>query len=95
MEVALRKEQSLTHGESIDNFMPTEQTITTMQSIEDEKARAIAAIPANDPEYAQKKKQIEARAKQTKYKAMKNLNKGNERVSTEVRDKMRRRQSLL
>ena len=63
MDLALKKEQSLTHGESIDNYMPTEQTISTMQSIEDEKNRAIAAIPKNDPQYAEKKKQIEARAK--------------------------------
>ena len=63
MDLALKKEQSLTHGESIDNYMPTEQTISTMQSIEDEKNRAIAAISKNDPQYAEKKKQIEARAK--------------------------------
>ena len=49
MEVALKKEQSLTHGESMDNFMPTEQAINAMQSIEEEKNRAIAAIPKNDP----------------------------------------------
>ena len=49
MDLALKKEQSLTHGESMDNFMPTEQAINAMQSIEEEKNRAIAAIPKNDP----------------------------------------------
>ena len=91
MDLALKKEQSLTHGESIDNFMPTEQAINAMQSIEDQKNRAIAAIAKNDPQYAEKKKQIEAQAKQTKYKAMKNLNANNEKVSSDVKARMRRR----
>ena len=71
--------------------MPTDQTIAAMQAIEDEKNRAIAAIPKNDPGYAEQKKQIEARAKQTKYKKMKELNANNEKVSADVKAKMRRR----
>ena len=94
MDLALKKEQSLTHGESIDNYMPTDQTIAAMQAIEEEKNRAIAAISKSDPEYAEKKKQIEARAKQTKYKKMKELNASNEKVSATVKDKMRRRSSV-
>ena len=53
MDLALKKDESLTHGESIDNYMPTDQTIAAMQAIEDEKNRAIAAIPKNDPGYAE------------------------------------------
>ena len=94
MDLALKKEQSLTHGESIDNYMPTDQAIAAIQAIEDKKNSAIAAIPKSDPQYAEKKKQIEAQAKQTKYKAMKNLNANNEKVSADVKAKMRRRSSV-
>ena len=94
MDLALKKEQSLTHGESIDNYMPTDQAIAAIQAIEDKKNSAIAAIPKSDPQYAEKKKQIEAQAKQTKYKAMKNLNASNEKVSADVKAKMRRRGSV-
>ena len=37
MDLALKKEQSLTHGESIDNYMPTDQAIAAIQAIEDKK----------------------------------------------------------
>ena len=36
--------------------------------------KEIMSIPKSDPEYAKKIKAIEDRAKQTKYKSMKNLN---------------------
>lgn len=49
MDLALKKEQSLTHGESIDNYMPTDQAIAAIQAIEDKKNSAIAAIPKSDP----------------------------------------------
>jgi hypothetical protein len=48
----------------------------------------------NDPNYAKKVKEIELRAKATKYKAMKSLNTGNEKIPHKVKDKMVRRASL-
>ena len=80
MDVALHKEQSLQHGEAIDQYMPTENVLRTMQSIDDTKSAEIARLNKSDPNYAEQVKQIEQRAKQTKYKAMKNLNTGNEKV---------------
>ena len=94
MEVAIEREQSLSQGEAIDRFMPTGNVMRTMQSIDDQKSREIAAINKSDPEYAQKVQAIEQRAKQTKYKAMKNLNTQNEKVPSKVKANMVRRSSL-
>ena len=74
MEVAIEREQSLQKGEAIDKFMPTSNVMRTMQSIDDQKLREIDSIPKTDPQYKKKVEEIELRAKQTKYKAMKNLN---------------------
>ena len=74
MEQALKKEQSLSHAESIDQYMPTQSVINAMQTIDEQCLKEVMAIPKTDPEYAQKVKAIEERAKQTKYKSMKNLN---------------------
>ena len=74
MEMALKKEQSLSHAESIDQYMPTQSVINAMQTIDEQCLKEIMSIPKTDPEYAQKVKAIEERAKQTKYKSMKNLN---------------------
>ena len=35
MEVAMEREQSLSMGEAIDNFMPTGNVMRTMQSIDE------------------------------------------------------------
>lgn len=48
----------------------------------------------NDPQYATKVKEIETRAKHTKYKSMKNLNTKNEKVPDKVKANMRRRGSV-
>ena len=74
MDVAMQREQSLQHGEAIDNFMPTGNVIATIQSIDEQKQQEINSISKSDPDYAKKVKAVEQRAKQTKYKAMKNLN---------------------
>ena len=94
MEVAIEREQSLSQGESIDRFMPTGNVMRTMQSIDDQKAREIESISKSDPQYAEKVRQIEQRAKQTKYKAMKNLNTANEKIPSKVKANMVRRSSL-
>ena len=94
METALRHEMSLSHGESIDQYMNTTQVEQKMQQIDAQKNLEIAALNKSDPEYAAKVKQITARAKQTKYKAMKNLNTQNEKVPDRVKANMRRRGSV-
>jgi len=93
-EVAIEREQSLSQGEAIDKFMPTSNVMRTMQSIDEQKSREIDAISKSDPEYTAKVKSIELRAKQTKYKAMKNLNTKNEKVPQKVKDNMVRRSSI-
>ena len=52
------------------------------------------SIPKTDPEYEKKVKAIEDRAKQTKYKSMKNLNTANEKIPQRVKEAMVRRGSL-
>ena len=59
MEVAMKKEQSLSHGEAIDQYMPTDSCIATMERIDEERLREINSIPAGDPERAQKIAQID------------------------------------
>ena len=76
----MKKEQSLSHGDGIDQYMPTENVLATMQSIDDQKSREIASLNKNDADYAQKVQEITARAKHTKYKAMKTLNVQNEKI---------------
>lgn len=49
----------------------------------------------NDPQYDQKIQEIEKRARQTKYKLMKSLNTGNEKVPVRVKAEMVRRASQL
>mmetsp|Transcript_25578 Transcript_25578/g.34192 ORF Transcript_25578/g.34192 Transcript_25578/m.34192 type:complete len:105 (+) Transcript_25578:1506-1820(+) len=94
MEVAIEREQSLSQGEAIDKFMPTGNVMRTMQSIDEQKSREIAAISKGDPSYEARVKEIETRAKQTKYKAMKNLNTANEKIPSKVKANMVRRSSL-
>ena len=59
MDMALQREQSLQHGEAIDNFMPTGNVIATMNSIDEQKAREISSIAKSDPEYAKKVQAVE------------------------------------
>lgn len=94
MDVAMKREKSLSQGEKIDQYMPTDSVLRTMQSIDDQKTREINAISSSDPDRSKKVKEIEARAKQTKYKAMKNLNTANEKVPQKVKEKMVRRGSI-
>ena len=61
----------------------------------DKKNVEIATIQKSDPQYAKKVADIEKRAKQTKYKAMKNLNTQNEKVPRNVKANMVRRASLV
>lgn len=91
----MKKEQSLSHGEAIDQYMPTENVLTAMQSIDDQKQREIDQLDRNDPNYDKLVKEIMARAKHTKYKAMKNLNNANEKVPQSVKANMRRRSSIM
>jgi len=51
-------------------------------------------LQKTDPNYAKKVKEIDQRAKQTKYKAMKSLNTGNEKIPDKVKKRMARRGSL-
>ena len=44
IEMALKKEQSLSHGDAIDQYMPTENVLRTMQSIDDSSLREISSI---------------------------------------------------
>ena len=74
MQVALKKEASLTHGESIDNFMDMEQCELAMKKIDRQKSREISKLDKNDPNYAEMIIEIEKRAKLTKYRMMKKLN---------------------
>ena len=55
LEIALKKEQSLSMGETIDNFMPTENVLQMMASIDSTKEREIAALAKNDPNYEKQK----------------------------------------
>ena len=61
--MAIKREQSLSHGDVIDQYMPTENVLRTMQSIDDTSTREISSINANDPEYANKVGEIKKRAK--------------------------------
>ena len=54
MEFALRQEMSLSHGESIDQYMNTMQCEQKIQQIDAQKALEIAALNKNDPEYVAK-----------------------------------------
>ena len=94
LELAMKKEQSLSTGDAIDQYMPTENVLAAMQKIDDEKKREISLISKNDPQYKEKVKAIEQRAKQTKYKTMKNLNTANEKVPEKVKANMKRRGSI-
>ena len=80
LEVALKKEQSLSQGDSIDKYMPLFNVIQAQSTIDDQRAREIDAIPKSDPDYEKKVKEIQMRAKQTLYKAMKTMNTHNEIV---------------
>ena len=55
LEIAMKKEQSLSMGEAIDNFMPTENVLQMMASIDQTKEREIAALQKSDPQYEKKK----------------------------------------
>ena len=94
LDLALQSEQSLQHS-GIDNAMPTESCIAMIDSIIEKKNVEIATIQKSDPQYAKKVADIEKRAKQTKYKAMKNLNTQNEKVPRNVKANMVRRASLV
>ena len=94
LDLALQSEQSLQHS-GIDNAMPTESCIAMIDRIIDKKNVEIATIQKSDPQYAKKVADIEKRAKQTKYKAMKNLNTQNEKVPRNVKANMVRRASLV
>lgn len=94
MEVAMKKEQSLSHGDGIDQYMPTENVLATMQSIDDQRLLEIRQLQKNDPNYDKKVKEVTARAKHTKYKAMKNLNVENEKIPSKVKANMVRRGSI-
>ena len=74
MAMALKTEASLSHGESIDQYMDTQKCETLVAQIDKQKAKELAALNKSDPNYAKRAKEIESRAKQTKYKAMKSLN---------------------
>ena len=89
--MALKKESSLVHGESIDQYMNTERCEQTMQQIDAQKAHEIDLLDKSDANYAKNMKDIETRAKVTKYKAMKSLNTQNEKVPDRVKANMRRR----
>ena len=53
------REQSLSTGEAIDQYMPMGSAIATMNSIDEEKTREIAAISKSDPQYEKKVKAIQ------------------------------------
>ena len=62
MEVAMKREQSLQLGESIDRHMSCEDSLMTMERIESERKAQINAIPRSDPDYDNKVKTINKRA---------------------------------
>lgn len=95
MEVALKREASLAHGTKIDQYMDVDACEVLERRVEKSKQREINALNKNDPEYAKKVEDIEKRAKLTKYKAMKTLNTGNEKVPVRVKNEMVRRASQL
>ena len=74
--------------------MPTDNVLRAQASIDGQRLHEISSINKNDPDYAKKVKEIEMRAKQTKYKTMKNLNTENEKVPAKVKANMVRRGSL-
>ena len=55
----MRKEKSLQHGESIDQYMNTDHCVNTIETIEFQKEREIKLLKKNDPNYAKKVKEIE------------------------------------
>ena len=78
MDLALKSEKSLQHGEGIDNYMPTDDVLEYLERIDQSRQREIDALNSEDAEYSKKVKQINARAKHTKFKVMKKLNGNNE-----------------
>lgn len=63
MENALKKEASLVHGESIDNYMDIESCEAAMKKIDRKKVRQIAALDMRDPQYSEKVVEIVKRAR--------------------------------
>ena len=62
MEIAMKKEQSLQLGESIDRHMSCEDSLFEINRIEQEKKAQINAIPKSDPDYETKVANINKRA---------------------------------
>ena len=92
-DIALKSELSLQHGESIDQAMDTESCMSIMSQIKQQKEREIEAVKESDPRHDTKIKEIEKRARQTLYKAMKKMNAHNERIPAKSKAAIQRRQS--
>ena len=90
----MKREQSLNHGEAIDNFMNMDNAVRTLGSIDEQRDREIKAISKTDPEYEKKVKVIKQRAADTRYKAMKQMNNANEVIPARAKANMKRRASL-
>ena len=95
MEVALKREASLAHGDAIDQYMEVDQCEILEKRIERSKRREIDALDKSDPHYQKKVDEIEKRARLTKYKAMKTMNTRNEKVPVRVKQEMVRRASQM
>ena len=62
--------------------------MSIMNQIKEQKDREVAAVKKHDPRRETKIKEIEKRAKQTLYKAMKKINARNEKIPTQAKAAM-------
>ena len=56
MDLALKSEKSLSHGEGIDNYMPTDDVLEYLERIDQSRQREIDALNREDAEYSKKVK---------------------------------------
>ena len=74
MESARQKEAQFKYGAGLDEKLPTDRVIETLQSLEGQFESQISTIPDDDPDYANKVQEIKREARVAQYKAMKSLN---------------------
>ena len=87
----MRREKSL--QVSMDQFMPVDQVLETLKNIELGAKAEINMLNKNAEDYQDKYDAVIKRAAKTKYRAMKQINKSNEKVPDAVKAAMIRRGS--
>ena len=79
MDLAFKSEKSLEHNGQIDATV-LEKAISVIAEIKEQKEKELATVKKTDPRHDTKVKEIEKRAAQTRFKAMKRVNARAEKV---------------